>query len=154
MNKLEKFSRIAGILGFIFSILIGYNLYLSGPSLSIQGLPIGDTITYINTHRSEPIEFSFHLYNSGSTTAFVNHIFIYEVTSGGQEPLFSGYEVNPRENFYIESKKTETINIKLLAPESSVTKEFIIDVVYEPKWLLLFLNHARSKKYIAQWSNY
>ena len=130
-SKFETFAHIAGILALV---ILGINLYydhVQGPDLSIQSFPSEYTgIKKFDVN--EDIAFSFQIHNNGGKTAFVKYIFIDQITGSGNELSYVGANAEPSGKFYIDSGKTEEINITLPAPNSKITNEFKISIWYEP----------------------
>ena len=130
-SKLEIFAHIAGVLALV---ILGFDLYydhVQGPDLSIQYFPSEyDGIT--NYDVNEDITFSFQIHNSGGKTAFVEYIFIDQITGSGNELIYVGANAEPSGKFYIDSGKTKEINITLPAPNSKITNELKIRIRYEP----------------------
>ena len=93
-SKFETFAHIAGILALV---ILGINLYydhVQGPELSIQFFPSEyNGITKFDVN--EDITFSFKIYNDGGKTAFVDYIWINQITGSGNELIYLGAYAEP-----------------------------------------------------------
>ena len=106
------------------------NLYFThfyGPDLQIQSFP--SKYTGLSSYDiSKDITFVFNLNNSGGKTAFVDHIFVYEITGSGNGVLYRGATIGLYDKFYVDPGKTEKINVTIPAPNAAVTNELKIKV--------------------------
>ena len=135
-SKFETFAHIAGVLALV---ILGINLYydhVQGPDLSIQSFP-SEYSGITKFDANEDITFSFKIYNDGGKTAFIEHIFIDQITGSGNELHYVGAHADPYTDFYIVSGETKEINITLPAPHSKITNEIKILIRYGPEFKLV-----------------
>ena len=141
----EKFAHIAGVLALVILIANIYFTHFQGPDLSIQSFP-SESLGINQYGIDKDVIFTFKLHNDGGKTAFIEHIFIYQITRSGNKIIYNGARAEPREAFYIDPRKTKEIKITLPAPKAKITNELKIRVWYEPDF-----KHVESEVIPVSW---
>jgi hypothetical protein len=125
----KTWTKLSGIILFAIAVSNFYlgNFYSEGVVLSIENFP--GKFDLDTTSMSENITFSFFLYNTGSTSAFVDNILISNLY--GTRSTQGHILINPVENFIVEPGFSKEIFVTLPAPDQIFEGEVALVVYYD-----------------------
>ena len=134
----RTWTRFTAVVFFFIAVLTFYFTY-SGEVIENEALlefknfPTETDLDSLATDQN--IDFSFFLYNSGDTTAFVDRIFVYLLDEEGDLIREAG-TIIPEKDFSITGKGDAEVLVSLLTTNEEESSYLSIEVYYDDEQIL------------------
>tara|TARA_Y100000310_G_C20547912_1_gene746540 strand:+ start:527 stop:979 length:453 start_codon:yes stop_codon:yes gene_type:complete len=136
--KWRTWTRFTAVVFFIIAVLTFYFTYSgqvmeNDAFLEFENFPTETDLDSLEI--DQKIDFSFFLYNTGDSTAFVDRVFVYLLDEDGNL-IREAETILPDEDFSITGSGDAEVLVSLSAPNEEESSYLSIEVYYDDEQIL------------------